>query len=60
MYSREVFCISTVVTQREVVISKHCVLCTEYNKSDKLYLIHIYAGNPWSGAININELYSML
>ena len=55
MYTREVFCIRIVVTQREVVMSKQCVLCTEYDKSHKLYLIHIYAGNPWSDAINLNE-----
>ena len=55
MCSREVFCIRIVVTQREVVISKQCVLCPEYDKSHKLYCIRIYAGNPWSDAININE-----
>jgi len=37
------------------VISKQCVLCTEYDKSHELHHIHIYVGNPWSDAISINE-----
>lgn len=54
MYSREVFCIRIVVTQRKVVLWKKCVLFSEQDISHKHH-IHIYANNPWSDEININE-----